>query len=99
MVKDKYQYFFGFKFELVSTDQVIKSIDESDCNKISSGDIPAKIIKISKEEISELITTWINSFMSTGTFPDKLKTADIVPFFKKEDQNNKINYEQLAFYL
>ena len=30
MIKDKYQNSFNFRFELVSTDQVIKSIDEID---------------------------------------------------------------------
>ena len=53
MIKDKHQNPFNFKFELVSTDQVIKFIDEIDCNKSSSGDIPAKIIKIAKEEIAK----------------------------------------------
>ena len=48
MIKDKYQNSFNFKFELVSTDQVIKFIDEIDCNKSSSGDIAANIIKIAK---------------------------------------------------
>ena len=52
MIKDKYQNSFNFKFERVSTDQVIKFIDEIDCNKSLSGDIPAKIIKIAKEEIA-----------------------------------------------
>ena len=53
MIKDKYQISFNFKFELVSADQVIIFIDDIDCNKSSSGDIPAKIIKIAKEEIAE----------------------------------------------
>ena len=44
MIRDKYQHSFNFKFKFVSTDQVIKFIDEIDCNKSSSGDIPAKII-------------------------------------------------------
>ena len=52
MIKDKFQNFFNLKFELVSTDQVIKFIGEIDCNKNSSGDIPAKVIKIAKEEIA-----------------------------------------------
>ena len=55
MIKDKFQNFFNLKFELVSTDQVIKFIDEIDCNKNTSGDIPAKVIKIAKEEIAEQI--------------------------------------------
>ena len=33
MIKDKYQYFFNFKFKLVSIDQVIKFIDQIDCKK------------------------------------------------------------------
>ena len=69
MTKDKYQN--SLKFELVSTDQVLKFIDETDCNKGSSGDIPAKIIKIAKEEIAEPIRNCINSSISTGIFPDE----------------------------
>ena len=91
MIKDKYQNSFNFKFELVSTDQVIKFIDEIDCNKSSSGDIPAKIIKIAKEEIAEPIRNCINSSISTVIFPDELKIA-----VKKEDQNDKSNYRPIS---
>ena len=94
MTKDKYQN--SFKFELVSTDQVIKFIDETDCNKSSSGHIPAKIIKIAKEEIAEQIRNCIDSSISTGIFPDELKVADIVPVFKKEDPNDKTNYRPIS---
>ena len=89
MIKDEYQNSFNFKFELVSTHQVIKFIDEIDCNKSSSGDIQ---IKIAKKEIAKPIRNYINSSISTGTSPDELKIADIVPIFKKEDQNDKTNY-------
>ena len=34
--------------------------------------------------------------MSTGTFPDELKIADIVPVFKKEDPNDKTNYRPIS---
>ena len=93
-IKDKYQNSFNFKFEFASNDQVIKFIDEIDCNKSSSGDFPAKNIKIVKEEIEEPIRNCINSSISTGTFPNKLKIADIVPVFKKKDPNDKTNYRQ-----
>ena len=55
IIKDKYQNSFNFKFELVRTDQIAKFIDEIDCNKSSSGDIPAKIIKIKEETAKEKI--------------------------------------------
>ena len=61
MIKDKYQNTFNFKFEPVSTDQVKKFSDETDCNKSSSEDIPAKIIEIVKKEIAEPIGNCINS--------------------------------------
>ena len=35
MIKHKYQNSFNFKFELVSTDEVIKFLDEIDCNRNS----------------------------------------------------------------
>ena len=52
--------------------------------------------KIAKEEIAEPIRNCINSSISTGTFPDELKIADIVPVFKKEDQNDKTNYRPIS---
>ena len=36
--------------------------------------------------------------MSTGTFPDGLKIADIVPVFKKEDQNDKTNHRPISLF-
>ena len=99
MIKDKYQNSFNFKFEPVSTDQVIKFIDEIDCNKISSGDIPAKIDKIAKEEIAEPITNCINSSIATDIFPDESKIADIISVFKREIKMTKLTLDQLAFCL
>ena len=99
MIMAKYQNSFNFEFELVSTDQVIKFIDEIDANKISSREIIAKIIKIAKEEIAEPITNCIHSSISTGTFPDELKIADIVPVFKRRIKMIKLTTEQLAFRL
>ena len=96
MIKDKYQNVFNFKFELVSTDQIIKFIDEIDFNQSSSRDISVKFIKIAKEEIAEPIANCINSSISTGTFPDELKIADVVAAFKKEDQNDKTNYKPIS---
>ena len=95
MIKDKYQN-FSFKFQPVSIDQIIKFIDEIDSNKSSSGEIPAHIFKIAKEEVAEPITNCINSSITSDIFPGELKLADIVPTFKKEDQNDKANYRPIS---
>ena len=52
LIKNKYQNTFKFKFKPVTTEQTITFIDEIDCNKSSSGEIPAKIIKMAKEKVS-----------------------------------------------
>ena len=77
---------------LLVTDQVIKFINEIYCNKIAIGDMPWKIIKTAKKQIAEPIANCVNSSISTDIYPDELKKADIVPVFKKKDQNNKTNY-------
>ena len=83
---------------LASTDQVIKFVDKTDCNKSSSGDIPAKTIKVAIEEIPEPITyNCINSSISTDSSPDELKIIDIVPVFKKKYQKIKLTIDQLIF--
>ena len=51
LIKDKYQKSFDFKSDFVSTNWVLRYINEIDCNKSSGGDIPTKIIKMTKEEL------------------------------------------------
>ena len=58
--------------------------------------IQAKINHIAKEEIAEPMRNCINSSISTGTFPDELKIADIVSVFKKEGPNDKTNYRTIS---
>ena len=96
LIKNKYQNTFKFKFKPVTTEQIITFIDEIDSNKSSSGEIPAKIIKMAKEEVSQPITNCINDSIISDIFPRELILADIVPTFKKEDQNDKANYRPIS---
>ena len=100
IIKNTYQNSSNFKFELVSTDQVIKFIDEIDCNNNSNGDIPPKTTTTAKEEIAEPISNYTNSSISTGTFLDLSKIdADIVPVLKKEYQKNESNHRPISLSL
>ena len=79
--------------------QVLKYINTTKFNKCSSGDIPAKIIKIAKEEVITAITNCINKCVSSSTFSDKLEVAEIALAQKNNKKMRKLIIEQLVFYL
>ena len=66
-----------FSFESVSTENISKIINEIDCSKSSNKEIPAKIQKLAKEEISIHVTNCINKCdskkYSKKSFMSKLK--------------------------
>ena len=38
----------------------------------------------------------INKYISIKSFQYELKVADVIPVFKKEDPNNKVNYRPIS---
>ena len=54
------------------------------------------IIKLANKEILIPITNCIIKCISMRSFPDELKVADVIPVFRKEDPNNKANYEPIT---
>ena len=86
----------NFRFEFVSTDIVLRKINEIDSKKSSSGEISPAIIKLAKKEILISITSCISKCISTKPFPDELKVADVIPVFKKENPNHKANYRPIS---
>ena len=82
----------NFKFEFVSADIVLRCINEIDIKKSSNGEMSPAIIKLAKKEILIPITKCINKCILIKSFPEKLKIANVIPVFKKEDPNNKANY-------
>ena len=51
-----------------------------------------KMIKIGTKEVIVPIINYMNKCISSSTFPDEFKIADIYPVYKKEDVNDKTNY-------
>ena len=94
--KYKYRKSFDFKFEFVSTNQVSKYINEIDCNKSSGDNLPVKIIKMAEEELTVTLTNCINKCISLTFFPDELKIADIMPFYKKQNVSDKTDYRPIS---
>ena len=75
---------------------MISSLEE---NKVSGPNShPIKILKTSKKQFSVLPTYLINLAFETEIFPEILKTAKMIPIFKKEDQKTAINTDQSLSY-
>ena len=82
------------------------NIDEDVINKIiynlppksSSGcdGISTKLLKVIAPVIIKPLTLLINQVLNTGTFPDKLKIAKVIPIFKKGDQSLFENYRPIS---
>ena len=67
----------------VTEEEVIKVIDSFSLTKSSGPDsIPIKLLKLLKIDISKPISFLINLSFETGTFPQTLKSAKVIPVFK-----------------
>ena len=58
--------------------------------------IPAKYIKMSASVIAPVLTNIFNACISTGYFPKVLKTAKVVPIFKKGERELYSNYRPIS---
>ena len=59
-------------------------------------DIPPFFLRIAKNILSFLLAFMINHSFSIGIFPKTLKTAKILPIFKKGNTKNVSNYRPIS---
>lgn len=59
-------------------------------------DIPPKILSHSSTLISTPLTYIINLTLKTGIFPSKLKTAKVIPIYKKGSRSDINNYRPIS---
>lgn len=87
----------SLSFKSMTRDDIIKVIDNLK-PKTSAGEdkISNKLIKVIKNYIAEPITQIINQILTTGTFPDKLKIAKVIPIHKKDDKTVFNNYRPIS---
>jgi hypothetical protein len=86
-----------FKFCSISQRELQKIIYSFE-NKHSTGwdEIPISVIKAVSPYILRPLTHIINTTLSSGVFPDKLKFSVITPVFKDGDRTNIDNYRPIA---
>ena len=86
-----------FSFSPVSQNDVFKELASINERKSAGYDqIPARVIKLSKDALVSPITSLINMSFEQSLFPDSLKMAELAPVFKKDDKMNKNNFRPVS---
>ena len=86
-----------FKFKTINnatTLQYLSNLKPS--NSCGHDNISSAILKSIANEISDCITLIINQSISTGSCPENLKLAKVVPIFKKDDKSQIKNYRPIS---
>ena len=58
--------------------------------------ISSRLLKLIKPVLTKSFTLIINQILTTGVFPDKLKTAKVIPIYKKGDETLFCNYRPIS---
>ena len=86
-----------FTFQNVSTEKVASIIRKLNSKKASkSDDISTKVIKELGTFFAKFLSKNFNSCLETGSFPEDLKCAEVVPIYKKNDKKDKSNYRPIS---
>lgn len=87
----------NFHFEQISILEIDKVINQLP-NKHSNGydGFNMSLIKKIRIEINEPLVFLFNHTIRTGIFPDSLKTARVIPIYKKGDENLLDNYRPIS---
>ena len=86
-----------FPFKPVTKEMIAKEISNLKSGKaVPSNDIPTKIIKDFKDLFATFIYNNYNKCLLDGTFPEDLKTAEVVPVYKKKKRTDKNNYRPVS---
>ena len=74
--------------------RVIKTLKNS--NSLGHDNLPTKFIKLSAAQIAPALEKIFNLAMKSGTYPDALKVAKVIPIFKKGSPTSLNNYRPIS---
>ena len=96
-IKGKHVITESFEFKPTDQKTVSKTIDKFKVKKATGVDkVSVKLLKLGKPSLIAPITNMINSSIECGTFPNRLKEAQVSPLFKKNDPLLKSNYRPVS---
>ena len=83
--------------KLVVQEQIANIISSLNSNKASGpNSIPYRILCLLKNEILKQLADLFNLSFTNGIFPSVLKTAKVIPVFKKDSELNYSNYRPIS---
>ena len=87
----------AFSFSLLSETEVCKMLKGLSPRKATGlDDLPARFIRDGAEGIAYPISYIINLSLKTGVIPDKMKTARVIPLYKKNSKLEPGNYRPVS---
>ena len=85
---------------LISINKLKEAFFSLKANKIPGYDnIDSNVVKKSFGEINKPLQNLFNLSLQNGTFPEKMKIAEIISLFKNGDLENIANYRPICFFL
>ena len=97
--KDLYKHVQANAFQLqdVCNDFIFKELCSLNVSKSTGLDsIPARFLKDAAEIITGPITFIVNMSLRSGTFPNELKKAKVIPLYKKKSRLDAGNYRPVS---
>ena len=86
----------SFFLKPANKNEVISVINEMKINKLKGPNSkPTKILEISNQITCKPLTYLINLSFSNGIFPDLLKSSNIIPIFKREENQGCNHYQPI----
>ena len=88
---------FSFFFKPVTPSEIqfqILSIPNSKSRGLYS--CPTQLLKYSSEVISTVLSDILNTSVSLGAYPKKLKISKIIPIYKADDETDPSNYRPIS---
>ena len=81
----------------VTEEEVLDQLNSLDTTKAAGAyDIPISLIKVVKNEIKKPLMTLINLSFTSGSFPNSLKYAKLIPIFKSNSKFEVCNYRPIS---